>query len=176
MKVCLFLLLNFFYTNHTATPKKIRNTFSSDLQLVKYSKVFIKAPGNFHELANSMGFGENETGASFTVIQEFKPYKLHKDQINITSLNSKDNKLIEISELKINGLSSTWYEYESKPWEISITNYILLIGNKNEHVYIKASCNTAYPLACMAMKKSILGLYYDMDSTHIKSMISKAEQ
>jgi len=161
-----FILAVFLLHSQT----KLKTTLTADHKLIKYSKVFIIPPSGFRKNSNSIGYANNETGANVGAIQENKSIKSIINHLSEKYLLGKKYKIIEIKKYKINNMSAVWYELESEFYDRVTIKYILVIGNKKEHALIEAYCPKEYPLACIALKRSIFTTYYDTDSTYIKEI------
>jgi hypothetical protein len=124
-------------------------------------------------LSNSLSYGSNETGANIGAIQSSKSFKSIKRHLSNEYFLKKKNKIIEVVKYKINKMPAVWYELESEFYDRITTKYILILGNKNEYAMIEAYCPKEYPLASLALKRSILTTFYDIDSLNIKKINSK---
>ena len=75
-----------------------------------------------------------------------------------------------MKSFRMNKLSAYWYELENQFMDRTTIKYILIIGNKHEHVMIEAYCPKEHQLANIALRKSLFTVYYDIDSISIKKV------
>lgn len=166
-KLALLLLLFICFNIDLHSQSKLKTTITANHKLISGSKIFIVPPADFRLHFNSTGYVNNETGANFSVIQTSKSINTIKQHLSKTYLINKKYKIIEIKKYKINKLKAYWYELESEFFDRITTKYILIIGNKKEHAMIEAYCPIEYPLANIALRKSIFSVFYDIDSSAI---------
>ena len=152
------------------SQKKLKTNITSDHKLIKDTKVFLVPPSGFRLLFNSLSYGSNETGASIGAIQSDKSLSSIKRHLSKEYFLKKKYKLIEVVKYKINKISAVWYELENEFYDRLTTKYILIIGNKKEYAMIEAYCPKEYPLASLALRRSILTSFYDIDSLNIKKL------
>jgi len=169
MKARILILLCIVSINAVYSQTKLKTTVTADHKLIKYTKVFIIPPSGFRLGPNSIGYGNNETGANFSAIQSDKSLKSIKTHLSEKYFLNKKYKIIEIKKYKINKMSAVWYELESEFYDRVTTKYILIIGNKNEHAMIEGYCPKEYALAGIALRKALFTTYYDIDSKYIKN-------
>lgn len=135
---------------------------------MEHTKVFMIPPSGFRLSLIGSGYVNNETGANFAVSQSTKSISSIKNHLSEKYLLSKNYRIIEIKKYWINGYTAYWYEVEDQFVDKTVTKFILVIGNKDGYAMIEAFCPKEYPLAAMAIKKSIFSVYYDADSIQIK--------
>lgn len=101
-------------------------------------------------------------------IQSDKPLRSIREHLSEEYLRGKHYRIVEIKRYRINRMPAVWYELETEFYDRTTTKYILIIGNRKEHAMIEAYCPKEYPLAGIALRRSIFSVYYDLDSTYIK--------
>jgi hypothetical protein len=149
---------------------KLKTNISTDHKLLKDTKVFIAPPSGFRLSFNSLSYVSNETGASIGAIQSDKSFNSIKQHLSKEYFLKKKYKIIEIVKYKINKISAVWYEVEDVFYDRTTIKYILIIGNKKEYAMIEAYCPKEYPLAGLALRRSMLTSFYDIDSINIKKL------
>lgn len=150
--------------------KKLRIKCTEKHKLINGTKVFIIPPSGFRIHVNSQTFIHDETEASLGAMQSYTSIQSIIEHLSESYFQKKKYNVIECTKYKINAFNAVFYELENEFYDRVTTKFILVLGNKNEYVMIESYCPKEYPLASVALKKSMLTSFYDIDSVLIKKM------
>lgn len=166
-KIGLLLLITILFTEGYS-QKKIRTTITPQHVRLNDSKIFIIPPPGFEKRLIGNDYANNETGAWIGAIQSEKSISTIVADLSKNYFIKKGYKITEIKELKFNKMMAWWYELETTFVDRTTVKYILVIGTNNEYAMMEALCPIEFPLANIALRRSLFTAYYDLDSTNIK--------
>lgn len=169
MRSLLALIFVIALAHGTHAQKRIRNAFDSTYTQAPNSKVFLHIPDAFEWRDNAQCYINPETGAHLSVEEVPKNLQRILDYLSPEHFYKKDYRIIESRKLSINKLKAHWYEIETCLVDKCMSKYILVIGNKKEYAMMEAYFPSSSQAVGLAMKRAMLGVYYDIYSKHITS-------
>ena len=160
LKLVLISLFGLLTCTVSAGQKRIKTSLTAEHRQIKDTQVSSVPPPNFRELANLMGYADNETGASIVVFQSDKSFQSVKEYLSDNYFRKKGYRIIEKKQFKINRMPAAWYELGEEFMDRRVVKYILITGNSHGYAMLEGLCPLEYPLAAFALKRSLFSVYY----------------